>query len=1219
MEINSLTANGPSLADSDNFGSSVALVGDLNRDGTPEIVSGAASDGVGATIRGVVHVMSLDRKTTVQGVASTASDGTYGPGTSIDIDMRFSEPVITSDFSTLALETGNIDRQAAYSSGNGTSVLRFQYTIQPGDATPDLNYLSASSLAGNVRTLALPQADAVLNLPPPNLAVEVVPPKRYGPLALNSDIVVVGSDTTPPTITPQANVTREATAPHTSVTLQLPTVTDNLKATRDITISTNASGTIANVTAPVQEEFPVGVTHVQWNATDAAGNTATAYQNVTITDTTPPVIDTIHDYYVTGVPPIPVSYPQPPPAADLADGTVPVACSPVSGSTFLQEVTEVTCTAQDAAGNDAASVTFDVVIAPVPVVTQPVDSGLVYPVYMAKIDSSTPSGPSLVDEIFFGSSMAFIGDIDSDGVPDIVTGMRSVGAVHVILMNPDGTVKRTIEINGTSKTLRGPSLADGDAFGRSVAGIGDLDGDGTPDIAVGASGDDAGGIDRGAVYVMLMSPNGTIKRTIEINGTTKTPNGPDLVDRDTFGRSVAGIGDLNRDGVPDIATGASSDDTGGTNRGVVYIMLMNPDGTVKRTVEINGTSKTPNGPDLANFDFFGSSVALVGDLNGDGTPEIAVGAPGDDEGGSSTGVVHVMLMSPNGTVKDTIEINHLTTNGPSLAPSDFFGTSVTGIGDINSDGIPDIASGAEHGDGGGTNRGAVHIMLMNSDGTVGQTIKVDDSTFESLSLADFDNFGSSVVLVGDLDGDGTPEMAVGAHGDNTGGTDRGAVHLMSLTGPVPAANGMVHTTVEINGTTSTSTGPRLSNNDHFGVSISSIGDLDGDGTADLAAGAWGDDAGGTDRGALHIMLMNPGGTVRGTTEISSSTSNGPSLADNDHFGVSVSAVGDLNSDGVPDVAAGAPNDDAGGSNRGAVHVMLMRADGTVRQTVEINGTAETPNGPSLENSDMFGTSVAGIGDINSDGVPDIAAGAQTDDAGGTDRGAVHVMLMSPNGTVRQTVEINGTSRTPNGPSLGNHDRFGTSVAGIGDINSDGIPDIAAGAANDDGEGTDRGAVHVMLMSPNGTIRQTVEINGTSRTPNGPSLGDNDLFGSWVTGVGDLNGDGVPDIAAGARRDDAGGTDRGTVHVMLMNRDGTVKETFELNSLTTNGPRLSDGDFLGRSVTGIGDLNGDGVPDIVAGAPRDGGDGGTRLGAGRDVPHCRRHLYFGHHHRSRRAL
>ena len=259
----------------------------------------------------------------------------------------------------------------------------------------------------------------------------------------------------------------------------------------------------------------------------------------------------------------------------------------------------------------------------------------------------------------------------------------------------------------------------------------------------------------------------------------------------------------------------------------------------------------------------------------------------------------------------------------------------------------------------------------------------------------------------------------------------------------------------------------------------------------------------------------------------------------------------------------------------------------VTKTVEINPA--TTNGPTLTGGDNFGSSIVDIGDLDGDGVNDLAVGAGKDDEGGSARGAVHIMFMNTDGSVDSTVEINDS--TTNGPTLTNTDQFGFAVENIGDLNSDGVNDLAVGAYGDDDSGGARGAVHIMFMNTDGSVDSTVEINDS--TTNGPELEDDDSFGRSVANIGDLDGDGVNDLAVGADKDNAGGANRGTIHIIHMNTDGSVDSTVEINNETTNGPSMKDQDFFGFAVANIGDLDGNGINDLAVGAYGD--DGGAGVG------------------------
>jgi hypothetical protein len=350
-------------------------------------------------------------------------------------------------------------------------------------------------------------------------------------------------------------------------------------------------------------------------------------------------------------------------------------------------------------------------------------------------------------------------------------------------MNATGTVKSSQEIGFNVGV--GPTLADGDYFGHSVAAIGDLDGDGITDLAVGASKDDTGGYISGAVYVLFLNANGTVRNTQKI--ASGIGGGPALATGDRFGSAVASIGDLDGDGIRDLAVGAISDDTGGDYRGAVHVLFMRANGTVKSSQKI--ASGVGGGPVLAGGDVFGISVTSLVDLDGDGVTELAVGAMFDDTGGAGRGAVYVLFMNTTGTVKRSQKIASGTGGGPPLADGDYFGRSAASLGDLDGDGVTDLAVGAYRDDTGASGRGAVHVLFLSADGTVKASNKIAHATGGGPNLLNDDRFGSGVTTIGDLDGNGVIEIAVGAETDHTVGTNRGAVHVLFLNPAAPLLSG----------------------------------------------------------------------------------------------------------------------------------------------------------------------------------------------------------------------------------------------------------------------------------------------------------------------------------------------------------------------------------------------------------------------------------------------
>jgi hypothetical protein len=206
-------------------------------------------------------------------------------------------------------------------------------------------------------------------------------------------------------------------------------------------------------------------------------------------------------------------------------------------------------------------------------------------------------------------------------------------------------VKSHQKISGTEGGFIG-SLDDLDEFGYSAESLDDLDGDGTADLAVGARGDDDGGDRAGAVWILFLNPNGTVKSHQKISDTEGAFTGT-LDDEDFFGSAVASLQDLDCDGNVDLAVGAEGDDDGGFGHGAVWVLFLAGDGTVRLHTKISDTSGGFTG-ELDTNDGFGSDVASLGDLDGDGNVDIAVGAPGDDGGGVARGAVWNLFLDGEG-------------------------------------------------------------------------------------------------------------------------------------------------------------------------------------------------------------------------------------------------------------------------------------------------------------------------------------------------------------------------------------------------------------------------------------------------------------------------------------------------------------------------------------------------------------------------------------------
>ncbi|MFZ5875917.1 MAG: integrin alpha [Nitrospirota bacterium] len=429
---------------------------------------------------------------------------------------------------------------------------------------------------------------------------------------------------------------------------------------------------------------------------------------------------------------------------------------------------------------------------------------------------------------------------------------------------------------------------------------GDISGDGIADVLLGANTDNRADEDAGAVYWH----KGVAVADTVIDGV--------LTGRQraaTFGSSIAKVGDIDRDGYVDFLIGAPREDRDPNNdddTGAAYLYWGGP--TLDPTAVVIFQGEEPRS-------YFGMSVAGVGDVNGDGYSDIAVGAYQTDVmttcNGAKTrlpivGRVYVYFGGPRDQVDarpDAVLTGETTEtpNDPASAcrPGDEFGFAVSGAGDVNGDGYDDVAIGA---------RGFDAVLTASADDNTGRAyvffggpwfvgVGAEHADVVLTGAAAGDQFGSAVAMAGDVNGDGFSEILVGVQKSDSGGLDSGAAALYygrdGWGSAVP---------VQFSGTAA---------GDAFGAAVASAGDTNGDGFADFVVGAY--LAGPDDNGAAAFFLGNSGstptaaGTITGEPDPDDPN---PGVVDEGfvgyQFGVGLAGAGDFDGDGNADVVVGAP-------------------------------------------------------------------------------------------------------------------------------------------------------------------------------------------------------------------------------------------------------------------------------------------------------------------------
>lgn len=417
----------------------------------------------------------------------------------------------------------------------------------------------------------------------------------------------------------------------------------------------------------------------------------------------------------------------------------------------------------------------------------------------------TLTSPNETDIGLFGRSVAAVPDVDGDGVDDLLVGADNEAAAG----SPEGAGLAYVYSGATGELVRtfaSPNEEVGGGFGFSVAGVPDLDGDGRGDLLVGAPFEDDGANSTGRAYV-LSGATGDLLHTIV---------SPAAEGAGFFGLSVAGLGATDRDA--HLAVGAPSEDGGEVNAGRVHV-FSGTTGALLRTV----VSPTPE-----QFGDFGDSISGVPDVDGDGRDDLLVGA--SEETRRNAGRAHLFSGS-DGSLLHTL--------APPIERFDgFFGIAVSGVPDVDGDGRGDLIVGEVpiDFDSGLPNTGTAYVFSGATGDLLHELVSPDPE--------DFGVFAEVLSGVPDVDGDGRGELLIGAPGEGCGGR----AYLFS-----GASGALLHELTSPNG--------RCGFGGNFGSALAGVEDIDGDGRGELLVGAQAEDRGALDAvGRAYLFSAGPSQT-----------------------------------------------------------------------------------------------------------------------------------------------------------------------------------------------------------------------------------------------------------------------------------------------------------------------------------------------------------------------